>query len=197
MSQLETENGLVYKEPTEEDITTALTALNTADNTFALLERNDGSLIQVANNGKKGFYVEIQDIKSKVKQSKMLSDVEAVINMFVGFKTDEKFKIPAGWRKQNIRKTYRSKFFNILSYIGLALLLVSLCLFLARKELMINPGKYVLLVGLWLMFPARFYDTLNFINDLRVGSFDPYGIKAIAIAVFTILFTAFIILKYI
>jgi hypothetical protein len=197
MKTLETENGTTYNGVKKESISSALTSLNTTDNTFAILEIDDGSLIQVANNGKKGFYVEIQNSKTKnrIQCDKNISEIKDVISLFVEFESNNGHLFPPNWIKTQTPLKYHTKLFQKLSYIGLVLIAVSLY-FIFTKNFENNPfAKFIMLIGTWLMVPDALIDTVNLISELRRGIFDSIAMRAPVIIICAVLLTLFLILK--
>lgn len=197
MKKLETENGKIFSDVTQESISSAVVSLNTTDNTFVILEIDDGSLIQAANNDKKGFYVEIQNSKTKDRMTcdKNISDIKDVISLFIEFESNAGLIAPPHWKIIKIQNTYPNKLFQKLSYIGLALLAVSL-IFILTKNFDHNPiGKLIMIIGMWLMVPDAVIDTVNLVGELRRGVFDSNAIKAPVIIICTVLLTVLLIVK--
>jgi hypothetical protein len=197
MERLETEIGTVYQDFGDKTIAFALTALNTTDNTFAILERSDGSIIQVANNGKKGFYVEMQDFKTKntIRCDRNFSEIKDVIDLFIGFERKGIIAAPPKWIKTKSPTMHRVKVFDTLNYIGLALLIVSLY-FVVTKNFSNNPlPKYIVLAGLWLMVPAAWLDAASLVNDLKRKVLDTQAWRSLIIIFIAVLWTAVVLFK--
>jgi len=197
MKSLETENGTIYNDLTEESIASALSTLNTTDNTFAIFERNDGSIIQVANNGKKGFYVEMQNFKTKdvIRCDKNFTEIRDVIRLFVEFGRNGRIVVSPKWTKTKTPVKYRAKLFRKLSYIGFAFIGVALY-FILTNNFDDHPfAQYIILIGVWLMVPAALIDTVNFIRLLRRGIFDSWAMLGLLILFCAILGTTAMIFK--
>ncbi len=197
MERLETEIGTVYQDLGEKTIAFALTALNTTDNTFAILERSDGSIIQAANNGKKGFYVEMQDFKTKnmIRCDKNFSEIKDVIELFIEFERKGIIAAPPKWIKTKLPTLHRVKAFDKLNYIGLALLIVSLY-FVVTKNFSNNPlPKYIVLAGLWLMVPAAWLDAASLVEDLKRKELDTQAWRSLIIILVAALWTAVLLFK--
>jgi len=197
MNKLETEIGTVYNDVAESSIASALSTLNTTDNTFAILEKDDGSIIQVANNGKKGFYVEIQDssTKNRIQCDRNFTEIRDVINLFVEFERNKGVIVPPKWIKIKTPVIYRIKVLEKLSLIGLALMAVPLY-FIFTKSFNDHPfAKYIALLGIWLMVPNALIDTLNFIKELRRKVFDSSAMRTLIIILAAVLLTWAIIFK--
>ena len=194
MKRLETENGIVYGDFSRESITSALAALNTTDNTFAILEKDDGSIIQVANNGKQGFYVDIQDGKTKNQYDKIFTEIKDVAGFFVDFERNKDIIVPQEWTKTEIPATHRFKALRKLSYIGAGIVLIAAFLYLfLNSNFDNNPlAEYMMLIGLWLMVPAALVDIINFISLLRRGSVDDVAMRGFIVIVCAIGFTVLV-----
>jgi hypothetical protein len=174
MSKLQTENGNVYTELTKGRIASAINSLNTTDNTFATLERDDGSVIQVVYNGPRGYYVELQDIRERdiFRTTVNYSQVGDVVSILVRFQQEEGLELTTKWKKHKIPKQYNSpKLFNILNYIGLGVILVSLWGLLTDKSPFLQK---LALLGCWLMFPENLYDAIDWVQALKVGEIDTW-----------------------
>ncbi len=196
--KLATENGAMYTDVTVSSIATALATLNTTDNTFAILEKDNGSLIQVANNGKKGFYVEIQDTTTKntIQCDKNITEVKDVISLFFEFARNEEVRVPPNWTKTNRPVIKHSKISQKLNYVGLAFIAVSLY-FIFTRRFEDNPyAKYILLIGMWLMVPNALNSSINFIRLLRRKIIDADGMRSLAFLIIVVIVTAVMILSF-
>jgi hypothetical protein len=196
VKRLETENGTVYGDFSKESITSALTALNTTDNTFAILEKDDGSIIQVANNGKQGFYVAIQDGKTKNQYDKIFTEITDVAKLFVDFERNNDIVVPPEWTKTKIPMTHRVKALKKLSFIGTGIVLIAAFLYLFfNNNFDSNPlAQYMMLIGFWLMVPAALIDVINFISLLRRGSIDDVAMRGFIVIVCAVLITVLMII---
>jgi len=198
MKKLETENGTSY-DFTERNISSALTALNTTDNTFAILEKDDGSIIQVANNGKRGFYVEILDAttKNRIHCNKNYSEIREVINLFIEFERNKEVIAPQKWTKTVMPLIYSPpKLFQQLYYLGWAFVVVSVLYFILTRDFDDNPfAKYLWISGMWLMIPLALIDAVNFIRLLRRKIFNADGMRSLALLIIVVLVTAVMIFK--
>jgi hypothetical protein len=196
VKRLETKNGTMYTDFSKENIAAALAALNTTNNTFAILEKDDDSIIQVANNGKQGFYVGIQDIKAKNQYDKISTEIKDVVGFFVDFERNKDIVVPQKWTKTKIPTTHRVKALRKLSHIGTGIVLIAafLYLFFNNNFDIIPLTKYMMLRGFWLMVPAALIDVINFISLLKRGSIDDVAMRGFIVIVCAVAFTVLMII---
>jgi hypothetical protein len=196
MKKLETENGKFFSDVTREILSSAVTSLNATDNTFVILEMDDGSLIQAAYNGKKGFYVELQNSKTKDRMicNKNISDIDDVISLFIEFDSNAGLIAPPHWKKEKMQATYSNKLYQNLSYIGLALIAVSF-FFIMTKNFDHNLfAKFIMIIGMWLMVPGALIDTAK-LSGLRRGIINFDALRAPVIILCAVSCTLLLIFK--
>jgi hypothetical protein len=166
--QLITENGTRYDQLDRYTLTSAVSALNTGDNTFATMEREDGSILQIAYNGPQGYYVEIQDAaSSKLFRNKLNhSCVEDVVRTATTFRDHIAPSPESEWLVSAIPKSNpRFRVFKMLNWAGLLLALISFVLLL-KDQNNIYSVKLVF-AAMWLMFPCTLQDTIDVVNTIR------------------------------